>query len=121
MKVTPDIAAIYVKYIKKNCKPKDNEFYSILDKNGNEIKMLYKNIVELAKQSKREADKEAIRNEVWLAQYQMKDINQQAQTAVDMLSELLSQVINMKADAEQLVISSSREISPFKTIKPRTK
>ena len=104
MKVTPDTAAIYVKYIKKNCKPNDNEFYSILDKNGNEIRMLYKNIVELAKKSKREADKEAIRGQIWSAQYQMKDINQQAQTAVDMLSELLGQVMNRKADEEKLVI-----------------
>lgn len=128
MKVTPDIAAIYIKYINKNCQPKPLDKFDLLDVNGNTVSMLYTTIVELAKQSKHNYQKKEIES--------LTDIMTSVKDAeVKTMLEILELYENLQTNLNHTIIGLKQsiqnvedmakiykpKIKRFKTIKPRSK
>lgn len=103
IQVTPDIAAIYVKYIKKNCNPKENDMFDLLDSEGNIVKMFYGNILHIAKQSQHEHNKREIEGLTISAEMQLSEIKERAKQVLETIEPISYQIEEIKRLSERML------------------
>ena len=95
MKISPEVAYYYVKYIEKQLTPQPHDMFDVIDANGNMVNIMFEKLKEISKQSKIRFAKSEAANIVISAELKQKEIQVRYADIIEAIVNLKEQVNNI--------------------------